>query len=116
LLQAAADFAILQRRLDSKFESVKNMQVIEEKTIEIDDALLVELQKAAEFEQKTVSDYVDEALHAALKATENKRLLPEKIRKHKESYEKFPQDLDDSEEEWEHWRKQYEEFEKRSEK
>ena len=92
------------------------MQVIEEKTIEIDDALLVELQKAAEFEQKTVSDYVDEALRAALKATENRRQLPEKIRKYKESYEKFPAELDDSEEEWEHWRKQYEEFKKRSEK
>lgn len=92
------------------------MQIIEEKTIEIDDALLLELRQAAEFEQKTVSDYINEALRSALKSTENRRLLPEKIRKFKESYEKFPQELDDSEEEWEHWRKEYEKFEQRSEK
>ncbi len=92
------------------------MQVIEEKTIEIDDALLSELQKAAEFEDKPISDYVEQALREALRKTENKRLLPEKIRRHKESYEKFPQELDDSDEEWEHWRKAYEKMEQQEAK
>lgn len=88
------------------------MQVIEEKIIELDDVLLLELQKAAEFEGKTISDYVDEALRQALKKTENNRLMPEKIRKFEESYKKFPPELDDSEAEWEHWRKQHENFER----
>ena len=87
------------------------MQVIEHK-IEIDETLLIEIEDAAEFEQKSLEDYVNSALRVALKRTENKRNLPEKIRQCKESYEKFPQELDDSEEEWEHWRKVYEKIER----
>jgi hypothetical protein len=92
------------------------MQVIEEKAIEIDAALLFDLQKAAEFENKLVLEYINEALREALRKTENKRLEPEKIKQFRESYEKFPQELDDSNEEWEHWNKVYEKSKQRSEK
>ena len=92
------------------------MQVVEEKAIEIDAALLFDLQKAAEFENKPTLEYINEALREALRKTENKRLEPEKIKRFKESYEKFPQELDDSNEEWEHWNKVYEKSEQRSEK
>lgn len=87
------------------------MQVIEQK-IEIDETLLTEIEEAAKFEHQTLLDYVNSALRDALKKTENRRLMPEKIRKFKESYEKFPAELDDSEEEWEHWRKAYEKSER----
>jgi Arc/MetJ family transcription regulator len=89
---------------------VKDMQVIEHK-IEIDETLLAEIEEAAEFEQKSLVEYVDFALRIALKRTENKRLLPEKIRKFKESYEKFPDELETSEEEWAYWDKQYKKWE-----
>jgi hypothetical protein len=52
------------------------MQVIEQK-IEIDKALLVEIELAAEFEHKSLEDYVNFALQIALKRTKNKRLMPE---------------------------------------
>ncbi len=88
------------------------MQVIEQK-IEIDKTLLTEIEEAAEFEQKSLEDYVDFALRTALKRTENIRLKPERDRKCKESYEKFPAELDDSDEEWAYWAKQYEKWEQK---
>lgn len=89
----------------------KNMQ-----TIEIEENLMEEICEAAKFEEKSCSDYVNAALRAALHKTENKRLEPERLERHRKSYEEFPQELDDSDEEWEHWRKMYEKFEQRSEK
>ena len=89
----------------------KAMQVIE-----IEESLMAEICEAANFEEKSCSDYVNIALREALRKTENKRLDPEKIKRFKESYEKYPQELDDSDEEWEHWRKAYEKFEQRSAK
>lgn len=88
----------------------KAMQVIE-----IEENLMAEICEAANFEDKSCEEYVNSALREALRNTDNQRLLPEKIRRFKESYEKYPQELDDSEEEWAHWRKVYDEFE-RSEK
>jgi len=81
--------------------------------IEIEDKLMAEICEAANFEGKSCSEFVNAAFLEALRKTEYKRLEPERIRRHKESYEKFPQELDDSDEEWEHWRKVYEEFERR---
>lgn len=83
--------------------------------IELEENLMAEICEAATFEDKSCSEYVNAALREALQKTVNKRLEPEKIKRHKESYEKYPQELDDSDEEWEHWRKVYEKFE-RSEK
>jgi hypothetical protein len=91
---------------------VKNMQVIEQK-IEIDKTLLAEIEEAAEFEKKSLEDYIDFALRIALKRTENIRLKPERDRKCKESYEKFPQELEPSDEEWAYWAKQYEKWEQK---
>ncbi|HSK70101.1 MAG TPA: hypothetical protein VK892_00290 [Pyrinomonadaceae bacterium] len=83
--------------------------------IKIEEGLMAEICEAADFEQKSCSEYINSALRAALQNTERKRREPEAVRRFKESYEKFPQELDDSDEEWEYWRKQYEKFE-RSEK
>jgi hypothetical protein len=63
--------------------------------IEINKMLLAEIEEAAEFEQKSLEDYVDFALRIALKRTENKRLEPEKVRRFNESYEKFPDQPND---------------------
>ena len=83
--------------------------------LEIDDKLMAEICEAANFEGKSCAEYVKSALREAVRSTENQRLLPEKIERFNKSYEAYPHDLDDSEEEWAHWRKVYEEFE-RSEK
>ncbi|MEP7211836.1 MAG: hypothetical protein ABI791_02095 [Acidobacteriota bacterium] len=80
--------------------------------IEVEEDLLAEICEAANFEGKSCAEYVSRALREALRETENLRLMPEKIQRHKESYEKYPQELDDSEEEWAYWRKVYEEFER----
>lgn len=109
MLQSTADFAILQR-LQISYSMVIDMQVIEHK-IEIDETLLAEIEEAAEFEQKSLVDYVESALRFALKRTEIIQQYPEKVRRFKESYEKFPDELETSEEEWEYWDKQYKKWE-----
>jgi len=84
--------------------------------IEIEESLMTEVCEAANFEDKSCSEYIKGALHEALRRTENKRLEPEKIARTIESFRKFPQEFDDSDEEFEHWRKVYGEFERSSEK
>jgi metal-responsive CopG/Arc/MetJ family transcriptional regulator len=83
------------------------MQVIEQK-IEIDKTLLAEIEEAAEFVHKTSSEFVNEVL---LKSLKRYRRDKEIAQRYKEAYGKFPQELDDSEEEWEHWRKEYQKWE-----
>ncbi len=80
--------------------------------IEIEDSLMTEICEAASLEKKTCSEYINSALKDALKKTENKRLDPEKLKRFEESYKKFPQELDDRNEEWEYWQKEYEKFER----
>ncbi len=80
--------------------------------LEIEENLMTEVCEAANFEEKTCSEYVKSALETALKKTKHRRLAPEREKRHRESYEKFPQELDDSEEEWAYWRKIYEESER----
>jgi Arc/MetJ family transcription regulator len=83
------------------------MQVIEQR-IEIDETLLAEIEEAAEFVDKTSSEFVNEAL---LKSLKRYRRDKEIAQRYKEAYGKFPQELDDSEEEWEYWRNEYQKWE-----
>lgn len=96
-----------QRNTLSGLINKKIMQVLE-----IEEKLMTEICEAADFENKTCSEYVNSALKDALRKTENRRLEPEREKRHRESYEKFPQELDDSEEEWAYWQKVYEESER----
>lgn len=73
---------------------------------------MAEICEAANFEEKSCSEYVNAVLREALKKYQKEREI---ARQYAEAYTKFPQELDDSDEEWEHWRKAYEKFE-RSEK
>jgi uncharacterized protein (DUF1778 family) len=103
LLQSTADFAILPK-LEFSYSMVKDMQVIEHK-IEIDEMLLAEIEEAAEFEHKTSSDYVNEILLGALKKYRKDKEI---AHRYKEAYTKFPQELDDSDEEFAKWQEVYE--------
>jgi uncharacterized protein (DUF1778 family) len=102
LLQSTADFAILPK-LEFSYSMVKDMQVIEHK-IEIDEMLLAEIEEAAEFEHKTSSDYVNEILLGALKKFRKDKEI---AHRYKEAYTKFPQELDDSDEEFAKWQEVY---------
>lgn len=76
--------------------------------VQIDESLLPEICEAANFEEKTCSDYVNNVLREALRKYRKEK---EVSRMYAESYRKFPQELDDSDEEYEHWRKVYEKLE-----
>jgi hypothetical protein len=67
------------------------MQVIEQ--LKIEDALFAEITTRAEISHKTHSDVVNELLRKALR----KESIEEKIRKHRESYEKYPVQPDEFE-------------------
>lgn len=76
--------------------------------IEIEDSLMNEVCEAATFEEKSCSEYVNKVLREALGRYRKERKIAEQF---EESYRKFPQELDDSDEEFEHWRKVYEKLE-----
>ncbi len=76
--------------------------------IEIEDNLMAEICEAANFEEKSCSEYVHAVLGEALRKYRKEKQIAQQ---YAESYAKFPQELDDSDEEFEHWRKVFEEFE-----
>ena len=78
-------------------------------TIEIEENLMAEICEAANFEEKSCSEYINEAL---LKAVKNYRREKQIGQKYADAYTRFPQELDDSDEEFAKWKEIIERSEK----
>ncbi|MDQ3062341.1 MAG: hypothetical protein M3R14_05685 [Acidobacteriota bacterium] len=65
--------------------------------IEIEDSLAVKINKAAQSENKSLKEFVDSSLREVLKRIESRKTDEEKVKKFIESYEKFPQQLEEYE-------------------
>ncbi|MBC7796203.1 MAG: hypothetical protein H7Z37_04930 [Pyrinomonadaceae bacterium] len=80
-------------------------------TVEIEDSMMAEICEAAKFEEKSCNEYIHRVLLEAIERTQLKRREPEAVKQYIESYEKFPQEIEISDEESQHWQKVYEKFE-----
>ncbi len=82
----------------------KNMQ-----TIEIEESLMEEICEAAKFEEKSCSEYINQALLKAIKKYRREKQI---AGQYAEAYKRFPQELDDSDEEFARWKEIFERSEK----
>ena len=78
-------------------------------TIEIEDNLMAEICEAANFEEKTCSEYINETLLRAIKKYRREKQIGQR---YAEAYRKFPPELDDSDEEFAKWKEIFERSEK----
>ena len=78
-------------------------------TIEIEENLMSEICEAANFEEKSCSEYINEALLKAVKAYRREKQIGQK---YAEAYKRFPQELDDGDEEFAKWKEIFERSEK----
>ncbi len=77
--------------------------------IEIEESLLEEICEAASFEEKSCSEYINEALLRAIKTYRREKQIAEQ---YAEAYGRFPQELDNSDEEFAKWKEIFELSEK----
>jgi hypothetical protein len=82
----------------------KVMQVIE-----IEESLMAEICEAANFEEKSCAEYINQIL---LNAIKNYRREKQIARQYAEAYGRFPQELDYSDEEFAKWKEIFERSEK----
>lgn len=78
-------------------------------TIEIEDNLMTEICEAAKLEEKSCSEYINDALLATVKKYRRDKKIAEK---YAETYQRFPQELAESEEEFAKWKEIFERSEK----
>lgn len=77
--------------------------------IEIEENLMAEICEAANFEEKSCSEFINEALLKAVKIYRREKQVAEQYAK---AYGEFPQELDYSDEEFEKWKEIFERSEK----
>ncbi len=77
--------------------------------IEIEENLMAEICEAAKFEEKSCAEYINEALLKAIKMYRREKQVAEQYAK---AYGEFPQELDDSDEEFAKWKEIFERSEK----
>ena len=78
-------------------------------TIEIEENLLAEICEAANFEEKSCSEFINETLLKAIKKYRREKQIGQQ---YAEAYRRFPQELDDSDEEFAKWKEIFERSEK----
>ena len=84
-------------------QNKKFMQVVE-----IEENLMAEICKAANFEGKTCSEYINKALQDAVRSYRQEKKVSEMYEK---AYADSPQELDSDDAEIEHWKKVYDKWE-----
>jgi len=77
--------------------------------IEIEENLMAEICEAAKFEEKSCAEYINQALLRAVKIYRREKKIAEQ---YAEAYKRFPQELDDSDEEFAKWKDVFERSEK----
>ena len=78
-------------------------------TIEIEESLMEEICEAANFEEKSCSEYINEALLRAIKKYRREKQISQQ---YADAYGRFPQELDNSDEEFAKWKEIFERSEK----
>ena len=79
------------------------------KTIEIEETLMAEICEAANFEGKDCLEFINGALLDAIKKYHREKQVGQQ---YAEAYRRFPQELDDSDEEFSKWKEIFERSEK----
>jgi hypothetical protein len=77
--------------------------------IEIEENSMAEICEAANFEEKSCAEYINEALLRAIKIYRREKQVSGQYAK---AYREFPQEIDDSDEEFAKWKEIFERSEK----